>query len=387
MENTGNKVEAKRIEINSIDSEILELLNRRAEVALWVGAMKAEKDASLCDLGREREVLDRLCRENSGPLDEQGVRGIFQRIIDESLYLQQKEYQKKIGQQSGTTAGIDPGHKVAVLGERGTFSEEAAVTLLGAECQTVSRPTFDALFETIQRGEVEHILVPIENSLVGPLHRCFDLMLASPLKITGEIYLPVSQFLIGCKGATLETIKEVESHPTALGQCEIFFASNPQLIRAESADTAGSVRRVVESRDISRAAIGSRHAAEIYGGTIIRENIEDHSDNWTRFVLLSNSEGESGKGSKVSLALRLDHKPGSLHSALRPIVRRGIDLLKIESRPINGEPNQFSFYLELEVPAVESELDGALAEIAEHAKEMNILGRYATLDIAREARS
>ena len=92
-----NKVESKRKEINAIDSEILELLNRRAEVALWVGAMKAGRDASLCDLGREREVLDRLCRENSGPLDEQGVRGIFQRIIDESLYLQQKEYQKRGG--------------------------------------------------------------------------------------------------------------------------------------------------------------------------------------------------------------------------------------------------------------------------------------------------
>lgn len=382
-----NKVESKRKEINAIDSEILELLNRRAEVALWVGAMKAQKDASLCDLGREREVLDRLCRENSGPLDEQGVRGIFQRIIDESLYLQQREYQKKLGEKPGMTVSINPNHQVAILGERGTFSEEAAVTLLGPECQTVSRPTFDSLFEAVQRGEVEHILVPIENSLVGPLHRCFDLMLASSLKITAEIYLPVSQFLIGCKGATLETIKEVESHPTALGQCEIFFASNPQLIRAESADTAGSVRRAVESGDPTRAAIGSRRAAAIYGGTIILENIEDHSDNWTRFVLLSEAEGETEKGEKVSLALRLSHKPGSLHSALRPIVRRGIDLLKIESRPIMGEPDQFSFYLELEVPAVESELDGALAEIAENAKEICIIGRYSTLDIAREARS
>ena len=381
-----NKVESKRKEINAIDSEILELLNRRAEVALWVGAMKAEKDASLCDLGREREVLDRLCRENSGPLDEQGVRGIFQRIIDESLYLQQKEYQKKLGEKPGAAVTISPGHTVAILGERGTFSEEAAVTLLGLECQTVSRPSFDALFEAIQRGEVEHILVPIENSLVGPLHRCFDLMLASSLKITAEIYLPVSQFLIGCRGATLETIREVESHPTALGQCEIFFASNPHLVRSESTDTAGSVRRAVESGDPTRAAIGSRRAAEIYSGTIIRENIEDHSDNWTRFVLLSRYDEKKQKGSKVSLSLRLSHQPGSLHSALRPIVRRGIDLLKIESRPIKGEPDQFSFYLELEVPAVESELDGALTEIAEHAKELNIIGRYGSLDIAREVR-
>jgi prephenate dehydratase/chorismate mutase len=380
----SDKLKNRRDEINAIDGEILELLNRRAEIALWVGAMKSQNESSLCDVGREREVLDRLARDNSGPLDEQGVRGIFQRIIDESLYLQQKEYQKKIARSAGARANIKPDHRIAILGERGTFSEEAAIALLGSECQTESRPSFDALFEAIQHGQVEHILLPIENSLVGPLHRCFDLLLASSLKITGEIYLPVSQFLIGCEGATIETIREVESHPTALGQCEGFFVAHPHLTRSESADTAGSVRRVVESGDVTRAAIGSRRAAEIYSGTIIRENIEDHSDNWTRFVLLSTHDEGSERGSKVSIVLKLGHRPGSLHDALRPIVRRGINLLKIESRPINGNATQFSFYLELEVPAVESELENAIAEIAENSQEIKIIGRYATLDLARE---
>jgi prephenate dehydratase/chorismate mutase len=386
MDSNRIDVGSKRNEINAIDSELLELLNRRAEIALWVGAMKAEKDASLCDLGREREVLDRLCRENVGPLDEQGVRNIFQRIIDESLYLQQQAYQKKIGQTTGPVATVGPDHRVAILGERGTFSEEAAIALLGDKCKTISRPSFEALFHAMERDEVEHILVPIENSLVGPLHRCIDLLIHSSLNITAEIFLPVSQFLIGCEGATMETIKSVESHPTALGQCEGFFAANPQLARSESADTAGSVRRVVESGDVSRSAIGSRRAAEIYGGKIIRENIEDHSDNWTRFVLLSNHDEEPENGAKISLVLKLNHRPGSLHSALRPIVRRGINLLKIESRPLMGDPTQFSFYLELEMPAVESEFENALSEISEHAKEIKLLGRYSTLDIAREGR-
>src|SRR4051812_6100020 len=381
MVNTGEKVRSRRDEINAIDNEILELLNRWAAIALSVGAVKSRDDAALCDHGREREVLARLVEKNEGPLDEQGVRHIFQRIIDESLHLQQRAYQKTARDEEGNIKNLNAAARVAFLGERGTFSEEAALAVLGNDCETVSCPSFDDLFQAIDSGFAEYILTPLENSRIGPINRCYDLLLSGSLNIAAEVILPVEQHLIGCPEATLESIQTVESHPAALGQCEMFLSDRPYLVRLEAADTAGSVRRAVESRNPTRAAIGSRRAAELYGAKIIQNNIEDQAENFTRFALLSSGPGESTVGQKVSIAVRLKHEPGALHNALRPFVRRGINLLKFESRPVIDAPWEYSFYFDLQVPASESELSGALDEIRELSVEFRNLGRYPTIDL------
>ncbi len=376
-----------RAEIDAIDNEILHLLNKRAEIALRVGAAKTVVDTSLCDPKRESEVLTRLTKENSGPFDEQSIENIFQRIIDESLHLQQKTYRKPFETAVETKLEISPltgKSRVAFQGERGSFSEAAALGILGENCQTVPCQTFEDLYKAIDAGLADYILSPLENSLVGSVHRCYDLLLHSSLNIVAEIILPISHFLVAMPNATLETIKTVESHPVALAQCERFFAGHPDLKGVAADDTAGSVRRVIESGDITRAAIGGKRTAEIYGGKILREHIEDHAENYTRFVLLSPSAGESEKGSKISLIVRLKHQPGALHNALRPFVRRGIDLVKIESRPIKGSPWQFNFYFDLQAPASESELRGALDEIREQAAEVRYLGRYSKIELADE---
>jgi prephenate dehydratase/chorismate mutase len=379
--NAAEKLKVRRHEINGIDNEILELLNRRAEIALWVGEVKSSADAPLCDNVRESEVLERLVGENSGPLEDQGVRNIFQRIIDESLHLQVKTFRQRRQKNTCVTESVKQG-RIAILGEPGTFSEEAALALSNGDSEIVSRGSFDHLFEAIDDEAADHILAPLENTLVGPIHRCFDLLLNGKLSIAAEVLLPVSQCLIGCTGATVGSLRTVESHPAALGQCEKFLSENPQLIRLEAADTAGSVKRVVERGDPTWAAIGSRRAAEIYGGTILRENLQDYANNWTRFVLLSKDNTPNGRGSKVSLALRLQHKPGSLHGALRSFVRRGINLLKLESRPVKGEPLQFNFYIEIAAPTSEADLTSALSEIEQHAEEVRFIGRYSTIDLA-----
>ncbi|HYJ92314.1 MAG TPA: prephenate dehydratase [Pyrinomonadaceae bacterium] len=383
MKNVEDNVLNRRGEINAIDSELLELLNRRAEIALWLGAIKTFDDIALCDHNREREVLERLATENRGPLDDQSIANIFQRIIDESLYLQQRTYQKKAKSTAKSKRKLPEKSRVAFLGEPGTFSEEAALTMMGDKCQTVSCPTFEDLFQAIHRGQADYILAPIENSLVGSIHRSFDLLLSSSLHICAEVILPISHFLIGPPGSTIESIRTVESHPAALGQCEMFFAEKHHLVRIEADDTASSVRRAVESGDVSRAAIGSERAAKIYGGKIIRKNIEDHEANYTRFVLLTSDAEFSRHGTKFSLLVRLRHQPGSLHGALRPFVRRGINLLKIESRPIKGNPSEYSFYFDIEVPASESELRGALEEINELAEEVRTLGRYSVTNLTK----
>lgn len=375
-------IENPRAAIDAIDSEILRLLNQRAEIALRVGKAKTVVDTSLCDPKRESSVLKRICEENSGPFDEESIANIFQKIIDETLQLQQNTYHSSREDQIATEIDLLSGNsRIAILGERGTFSETAALGIMGEDCQTVSFPTFEELFKAIDAGKSDYILTPLENSLVGSVHRCYDLLLNSSLSIVAEIILPVAHYLIACPEADIETIQTVESHPVALAQCEKFFAAHPDLKGLAADDTAGSVRRAVESGDVTRAAIGGKRAAEIYGGKIIREHIEDYAENYTRFALLSKKADESEKGSKISLILRLKHQPGSLHNALRPFVRRGINLMKIESRPIKGIPGQFNFYFDLQAPNSESELRGALDEIKEQAEELRFLGRYSTIQI------
>jgi chorismate mutase / prephenate dehydratase len=373
------KINNPRAEIDRIDGEILRLLNERGAIALKVGAAKANVDVSMVDPKREAEVLARLSAENKGPFDEQSIANIFQRIIDESLHLQQKTYRQPAESEAETRSEIAVAEgkpRVAFQGEHGSFSEAAILQILGEKCETVPRPTFDDLYKAIEENRADYILSPLENSLVGSIHRCYDLLLNSSLHIIAETVLPVSHFLIAAPSANLETIKTVESHPAALAQCERFFAAHPDLKGIAADDTAGSVKNVVESGDITRAAIGGKRTAEIYGGRILREHIEDHAENYTRFGLLSAQYDETEKGTKISLVIRLNNKPGALHSALRPFVRRGIDLLKIESRPIKAAPSQINFYLDLQAPAVESELRGALEEIREQAEEVRYLGRY-----------
>ena len=381
----NEKNDNPRAEIDSIDDEVLRLLNKRAAIALRVGAVKRHNDTSLCDPNREQEVLNRLISQNPGPLDEQNVKNIYQRIIDECLHVQQRTYQvSPINSVENGTKQINDEARVAFLGDHGTFSEEAAVNLLSENCETVSRPTFEALFTAIDEKAADYILAPLENSLVGSVHRCYDLLLESSLCIAAEIILPISHFLIGSAGATIETVETVESHSVALAQCEKFFSKHPKIKRVASNDTAGSVRRVVESGDLSRAAIAGKRAAKIHNGVILQEHLEDHSENYTRFVLLAKNPDLSDKGSKISLIVRLAHRPGALHDALRPFVRRGIDLLKIESRPIKERPWQYNFYLDLQAPTSESELRGALDEINEQAEEVRYLGRYSTVEVPKE---
>ncbi|HEX8291323.1 MAG TPA: prephenate dehydratase domain-containing protein, partial [Pyrinomonadaceae bacterium] len=173
-----------------------------------------------------------------------------------------------------------------------------------------------------------------------------------------------------------------ESHPVALAQCERFFASRPDVRRVASDDTAGSVAAVLRRGDGSCAAVAGRRAAEIYGGRILREGLEDHRENYTRFVLLAPEPSAEEAADKLSLVVRLAHRPGALHHALEPFARRGIDLLKIESRPLRGQPWEYHFYLDLRAPPGDPELAAALEELRGRAASLRVLGRYPS---AREA--
>jgi prephenate dehydratase len=276
------------------------------------------------------------------------------------------------------TVGLEKA-RVAFQGEHGAFSEAAIVQLLGNAVTTVPRPTFDAAFTAIQEGAADTLLAPVENTLAGSVVRVFDLLLESNLQMIAETILHIEHQLIGCPGATLAEIRSVSSHPVALAQCERFFLSRPELKRVPAEDTAGSVRDTITRGDKSFAGIAGRRAADIYGGVILAENIHDNPENFTRFVLLIPSQDAarfaSPSARKMSLALRLAHRPGALLAALEPFARHSINLLKIESRPIHGRPWEYQFFLDVESQSLEK-LEIALAEVRAGTSELRVLGLY-----------
>jgi prephenate dehydratase len=276
--------------------------------------------------------------------------------------------------------------RIAFQGERGAFSEEAAIKLLSENITLVPRLTFEAAFRAIFECHADDSLAPIENSLAGSVHRSFDLLVDSNLNIIGEEIIPIVHNLIGPPGARFDQVRVVESHPVALAQCENFFIEHPRLKRIATEDTAGSVREVVLANDLTRAAIAGRRAADIYGGAILREHLEDNSENYTRFWLLSPSHAEPEDADKLSLFFQLDHRPGALLRALEPFARRGINLMKIESRPVHGRPWQYRFYLDLQAARSNSEAAAALGELEKEVVDLRILGSYAAAQTSAAAK-
>jgi prephenate dehydratase len=270
--------------------------------------------------------------------------------------------------------------RVAFQGEPGAFSEAAAIQLLGEHITTVPRATFDAAFRAIEEGAADALLAPVENTLAGSVVRVYDLLLESRLTMVAETILPIEHHLIGCPGATLQGIRSVASHPMALAQCERFFSTHPELKRVPAEDTAGSVREALARGDKSGAAIAGRRAAEHYRGVVLAEDIQDNAENFTRFVLLVPEKEAatwlSPEARKMSLAMRLAHRPGALLASLEPFAKHGVNLLKIESRPIHGHPWEYQFFIDVEAGEV-ARLNQALDEVRKATSELRVLGRYA----------
>lgn len=265
--------------------------------------------------------------------------------------------------------------RVGFQGEPGAFSEQAVRALLGERAVAVPCRTWDETFGALGAGFADALVVPIENSLAGSVLRAYELLLEFNFWIAAEIILPIEHHLIACPGAVLACIRTVESHPMALAQCERLLAAHPEWRRVPAEDTAGSARSVIASGDPTRAAIAGRGAAELYGGVILLPDVQDHKHNFTRFVLLESESHVAPGADKMTLAMRLAHQPGSLLEALQPFARHGVNMLKIESRPIHGRPWEYQFFLDVAAEGAEI-LERALDELRLVAEDVRVLGLY-----------
>jgi prephenate dehydratase len=264
--------------------------------------------------------------------------------------------------------------KVAIQGEAGSFSHEAARRLVPG-CQIVPCARSAEVFDRLEQGSLAVAVIPIENSLAGSVLEHFDLLLARNVFIQREFRLRIVHNLIVAPGVKKKDLRQAYSHPVALEQCRDFFRKNPKIAATPFYDTAGSVKHVVEKNLPAAAGIASRHAAQVYKGKILASGIEDDKQNFTRFFLLRRTKRILAGANKTSIAFRLKNVPGALFKALSVFALRDISLSKIESRPMRGRPWEYAFYVDF-LLGNDARARQALGHLTEVADLVKVLGIY-----------
>jgi arogenate/prephenate dehydratase len=265
--------------------------------------------------------------------------------------------------------------RIAFQGETGAFGEAAAERVDG-DAPRVACATFDAVFDAVERGPATHGVLPIENSIAGTIHQTYDLLLEHDLSIVGEVEVPVVHHLLAPRGATIDRIRRIYSHPQALAQCERFLRTLINVEIVAGANTAGCARRVAEEAQGDAAAIASMRAADAFGLASLASGIQDFADNVTRFIVVGRRPLGDQIADKTTVVFSLPNEPGSLFRALGVFALRNVDLTKLESRPLRGRPWEYLFYAELAAARDELPCARALQHLAELAPTLKVLGSY-----------
>jgi prephenate dehydratase len=267
--------------------------------------------------------------------------------------------------------------KIAYQGEPGAFSE-AAARRVDSEAQLLPSKSFEEVFERVAADPSTWGVLPFENSIGGSIHRNYDLLLSHDLPIVGEVELPVVHHLLALPGATLEGLRRVYSHPQGLAQCERFLRTLTKVEIIATYDTAGSAKMVADAGLKDAGAIASARAGEVFGLTSLAASVQDFDDNITRFLVIGRKPIRDAVPDKTSIVFSLPNEPGSLFKALSVFALRGIDLTKLESRPIPGRPWEYLFYVDLGVARDEVTCARALTHLGEFAPMLRTLGTYAS---------
>ncbi len=265
--------------------------------------------------------------------------------------------------------------RIAYQGEPGAYSEAAALRFNPA-ADVVPRPSFEDVFAGVAERQATHGILPIENTIGGTIHRNYDLLLEHDLPIVGEIKLPVVHHLIVLEGTTLEQVRRVYSHPQGLAQCERFLRTLQDVEIVATYDTAGSAKMIREENLRESAAIASERAARVFDLQVLQSGIQDYADNITRFLLVSREAVPLGTPDKTTIVFAVANEAGALFKALSVFALRGIDLTKLESRPIPDRPFEYLFYADLATNREDFRCARALMNLAEFAPSVRTLGSY-----------
>ncbi|NCE65855.1 bifunctional chorismate mutase/prephenate dehydratase [Pseudoflavonifractor sp. 524-17] len=379
-----DQLEQYRREIDRIDGALVELFLKRMEVTGQVGAWKQANGVPVLDAARERRVIAAKTALTSDPSRRSDLAELYAAIMAIS-----RRQQRALVQEGREDPGYDAcmaavaaarrpvtWPRVVYQGEPGAYSEEAAAGFFGEEVDSRGLPWFDHVFQAIERGEADYAVLPIENSSTGSIRQVYDLLAQYRYYIVGEYQVKVEHCLMALPGVKVEDIRTVYSHEQGLMQSEKFLDGHRDWKRMPTLDTAGSAKQVAASGDRTAAAICSRRAAALYGLDILAEGINHNALNYTRFVVVSPvMELRSGRD-KISALFCLPHQSGSLHEILTIFSVQGLNLLKLESRPVPGRSWEYLFFLEFSGDLLSPGMDGVLHELSQLAGEMRILGNF-----------
>jgi len=352
----NSKLERLRRQIKENDAEMVELLNKRAAVAIEIGVEKNARGRDVYDASQEGNVFKHLADINTGPLSETALTAIFREIISACRALQSKL-------------------TVCYFGPEASFTHMAALSHFGTQVDMCSSPSISGVFEAVEREAAQLGIVPIENSTEGSVKLSMDRLIATPLRVQAEVFLRIRHCLLS-NLPDLASIRKVYSHPQAIAQCQGWLKShlpNAAVIEAES--TARAALRVGQDPEAS-AAIGSRIAAATYGLNLLAEGIEDHPINTTRFFVVGSGDTKPTGADKTSILFGTAHAPGSLYHALTPFAERGVNLTRIESYPVKDRMWEYLFFVDCLGHADDSAVGDCLGELKRRAAFVKILGSY-----------
>ena len=266
----------------------------------------------------------------------------------------------------------------------GAFSEDAVYRYYGNGVESVPCAEFREVFDKVTRGEVESGMVPVENTLEGSVNQVNALLLESDLTVVGEEIIQVVHCLIGHPGATIDLIRRVYSHPQALAQCSNFLEDNPNMEKIPAYDTAGAVKQVKDRGVMEEAAIASIRAASAYQMEVLSDGIQDSQRNYTRFFVIERRASFVEEGDKTSLVFATKNFPGALHTCLGVFAERGVNMVKLESRPRRDRFWEYVFFVDIEGHADDQKISSALAELVRKAAFVKVLGSYPAADRSYE---
>jgi len=367
-----------REQINNIDTDIIQLLSKRRSLSKNVIRVKDSSQKPLRDTERETELLERLIefgKENG--LDAYFVTKIFYEIIEDSIRIQQSFLQDKVNENIDKSQTIN----VAIQGIEGSYSSLAAkkfFSYTGKEIIFISKRRFDSVVQAVEDGEADYAMLPIENTTSGGINEVYDLLMHTTLSIVGEEIFNVKHCLVSTKDVPLSKIKKVFAHYQAAAQCSKFLDSLTEAKIEHFDDTAMSVRKIQEEKNSEYAAIASEEAAKLYNVKIIRRNIANQKENFTRFLITSCKpvKVDFRIPSKTSLIMATSHTPGSLAEVLNVFRKYDVNLTKLESRPMLGNPWEEMFYMDFEGNINSSIIKQVLDELGKYTRFFKILGSY-----------
>jgi chorismate mutase / prephenate dehydratase len=350
-----HKLKPLREQIDAIDAQILELLNRRAQVAQEVGHVKAETSAPVFRPEREAQVLRSMAGRNRGPLDSTDVQTIFREIMSACRALERRV-------------------TVAYLGPAGTFSEQAVYQQFGSAVEGMPCSSIDEVFRAAEAGTADFGVVPVENSSEGAINRTLDLLLQTSLMISGELSIPVHHSLMSQSGS-MDGIRRICAHSQALAQCQAWLNQNYPNIERQAVASNGEAARI-SADDPSTAAIASEMAGQKYDLRVVKAHIQDDPHNRTRFAVVGRLQTTASGKDQTSLVLAVPNKAGALYNLLAPLARHGVSMTRFESRPARIGTWEYYFYVDVEGHVSDDKVAKALVELQQNAAFFKVLGSY-----------